>query len=94
MKTIDEIYEGFNTKVYMETNDDDQGILLCCDICKDQGRDRVVKQLGWAVTLNHARKTQVAHIKEHPITSAENEPRDEDDELDQLPLDERIRNGL
>lgn len=85
---MDDLTGDFNKLVYMETNDDDQGILLCCDICRDQGRDRVVKQLGWQVTIGHARKMQVAHIQQHPITGIENDPHDE------IPLDEHIRNGL
>lgn len=68
-------FEAFNRLVYMESADDGGGILLACDVCRDQGRDRIVKQLGWMVTLQHARQMQVEHIKEHPITDFHNEVR-------------------
>ncbi len=58
--------------IYIEA-DPDEGIRMACDICRDQGRERIVKQLGHQLTLKQIVEAMTGHVIEHPVVSKENE---------------------
>ena len=67
---------GFQgNELYFEAHENEYGIVLCCDFCRDMMRDRIIKQMGWTLTMEAANDAISEHLELHTIISASNDPR-------------------